>query len=357
MSSTSTRRWWVETAGRAHACGRCLARRHTRAPWLLLPPPPLRSSRAATPSAAPGTLHAQGRKSLRRMYDFIVAESPLLPAGVRLAQVVERIPAAELEGWFPVPGAPLPGRAAAASRLLQRCGRGGEAAHPSHDCPPSPATPRRAGPALQRRCAGGGHARAARAPALLGRCDGHRPLGPPGRHRGRGPRRRGGGGQGRGRRAPLPEPHPRPARGPPEPGGLAGRWGARQAGELGGCGQRGLQVLRRWLAALARGCGAAASASPGLKAPPTPAPPSPPPAPQLFNYFQATMAAEIRAAKAEGKVGGGGRVQGGGRVGCARQGKGARPAAPAACGAAAHPSLSPTRPCASDACRRIAAVL
>ncbi|KAI7844526.1 hypothetical protein COHA_001884 [Chlorella ohadii] len=42
-----------------------------------------------------------GRKSLRKMYDFIVVESPLLPPGVRMAQIVEGIPEEELD-WLPV---------------------------------------------------------------------------------------------------------------------------------------------------------------------------------------------------------------------------------------------------------------
>ena len=36
---------------------------------------------------APQFSTPQGRKSLRKMYDFIVVESPLLPPGVRMAQV------------------------------------------------------------------------------------------------------------------------------------------------------------------------------------------------------------------------------------------------------------------------------
>lgn len=35
----------------------------------------------------PQQRNPQGRKSLRKMYDFIVVESPLLPPGVRMAQV------------------------------------------------------------------------------------------------------------------------------------------------------------------------------------------------------------------------------------------------------------------------------
>lgn len=45
-----------------------------------------------------------GRKSLRKMYDFIVLGSPLLPPGVRLSQVAEGIPEEDLRGWYPFPG-------------------------------------------------------------------------------------------------------------------------------------------------------------------------------------------------------------------------------------------------------------
>ncbi|KAL4431062.1 hypothetical protein ABPG75_006318 [Micractinium tetrahymenae] len=44
-----------------------------------------------------------GRKSLRKMYDFIVLSSPLLPPGVRLNQVAEGIPEEDLRDWYPFP--------------------------------------------------------------------------------------------------------------------------------------------------------------------------------------------------------------------------------------------------------------
>ncbi|KAL4859390.1 Protein strawberry notch 1 [Chlorella vulgaris] len=45
-----------------------------------------------------------GRKSLRKMYDFIVLESPLLPPGVNLGPILEGIPAEDAQQFLPVPG-------------------------------------------------------------------------------------------------------------------------------------------------------------------------------------------------------------------------------------------------------------
>ncbi|KAI3433451.1 hypothetical protein D9Q98_003264 [Chlorella vulgaris] len=60
-----------------------------------------------------------GRKSLRKMYEFIVLESPLLPPGVNLGPILEGIPAEEAHQFLPVPEG---GRvsAAAAVASIQR---------------------------------------------------------------------------------------------------------------------------------------------------------------------------------------------------------------------------------------------
>jgi hypothetical protein len=55
-----------------------------------------------------------GRKSLRKLYDFVVLESPLLPPGVTLGQLVDGLPAEEVEEFVP---RPVDGRVSAAAAV------------------------------------------------------------------------------------------------------------------------------------------------------------------------------------------------------------------------------------------------